>query len=528
MKNALIASLAVLACLGSVATSVVADEATVPSQPNVVLILVDDLGLHDIGIEGSSFYQTPHIDKLARSGMRFTAGYANCRVCSPSRASIQLGTFPARNGITQWIGGKAGMDFNRNEALLPADYERQLPASAVTLPEALKESGYQTFFAGKWHLGGKDSYPTDHGFDINIGGHHAGSPPGGYFAPYRNPNMSSGPDGESLTMRLANETASFIGAAKDQPYFAMLSFYAVHGPLQTSKDRWKKYRDKAPPAPADGNRFKVDRTMPVRQIQDNPVYAGMMETLDDAVGVVMDALESRGDRDNTIVIFTGDNGGVSSGDGFATSNLPLRGGKGRQWEGGLREPYYISYPKKIQAESTSDVPVTGSDLYPTILDLAGLPLRPTEHIDGVSLSKILSGQADESATDRALIWHYPHYDNQGGEPSSLIRRGDYKLIHYHLDGHDELYHLPTDGSEANDLASQQPDKVAALKAELMNYLKSVDAKFPEPDPRYDPEKAAKSLAQVQGPGKARLEASHAEMLDPEWQPNADWWGSTVD
>lgn len=540
MKNALLAAIAVLTCLAGTPTAVRSSDSAPATnaadngngshsnRPNVVLILVDDLGLHDIGIEGSSFYQTPNIDELAKSGMRFTAGYANCRVCSPSRASIQLGTFTARHGITQWIGGQAGLAFNRNEALLTPDYQRQMPAAQTTLPEALKESGYRTFFAGKWHLGDNDSLPTDHGFDINIGGHHSGSPPGGYFAPYRNPKMESGPDGESLTMRLADETARFIGSVEDQPYFAMLSFYAVHGPLQTSQDRWKKYRDIAPPAPSDGNRFKVDRTMPVRQIQDNPVYAGMLETLDDAVGVVLAALETKGDRDNTMVIFTSDNGGVSSGDGFATSNLPLRGGKGRQWEGGVREPYYISFPKLIKPESTCDVPVIGSDIYPTILDLAGLPLRPAQHVDGVSLAKLVVGEPDTAATDRALIWHYPHYDNQGGEPSSLIRRGDYKLIHYYLDGHDELYHLPTDVSEANDLASQQPDRVAALKTELMDYLKSVDAKFPEPDPRYDAEKAAERMAQVQGPGKERLEASHAEMLHPDWQPNADWWGSTVD
>ena len=520
-----------LVTVGFLATTVFTSlnaQPTSSARPNVVLILVDDLGLHDIGIEGSSFYRTPNIDRLARSGMRFTSGYANCRVCSPSRASIQLGTFPARHGITQWIGGKSGLDFNRGEPLLSAEYQRQLPSQAVTLPESLRQSGYRTFFAGKWHLGGEGSLPTDHGFDINAGGHHAGSPPGGYFAPYKNPKLENGPDGESLTMRLARETAGFIGSVDDQPYFAMLSFYAVHSPLQTSQDRWQKYRDAAPPAPADGNRFRVDRTLPVRQIQDNPVYAGMMETLDDAVGVVLDALETHGDRDSTIVIFTGDNGGVSSGDGFATSNLPLRGGKGRQWEGGIREPYYISYSNAISAGSTSDVPVTGSDLYPTILDLAGLPSQPDQHVDGVSLANVLTGRQDESAVDRALIWHYPHYDNQGGEPSSLIRRGDYKLIHYHLDGHDELYHLPTDVSESNDVAAEYPEKVASLKAELMSYLESVDAKFPEPDPRYDPVKASKRMAQIQGPGKARLEAKHARMLQPDWQPNADWWGSTID
>lgn len=504
------------------------DVAAESQRPNVVLFLVDDLGLHDITIEGSSFYKTPHIDSLARNGMRFTAGYANCRVCSPSRASIQLGTFPARHGITQWIGGKSGMQFNRGEALLSAEYEHQLPADQTTLAEALKDGGYKTFFAGKWHLGGEGSLPTDHGFDINVGGHHRGSPPGGYFSPYKNPEMENGPDGESLTMRLARDTAGFIESTQDQPYFAMLSFYAVHGPIQTTESLWQKYRDAAPPAPADGNRFKVDRTMPVRQIQDNPIYAGMMETLDDAVGVVMKTLEATGDLENTIVIFTGDNGGVSSGDNFSTSNLPLRGGKGRQWEGGVREPYYISYPALTQAGSTSDVPVTGADLYPTILDLAGLSLRPTQHADGASLTKVLSGDADESLRGRALIWHYPHYDNQGGEPSSLIRRGNHKLIHYHLDGHDELYDLTRDPSESTDISADHPEMVSSLRKELLVYLESVDAKFPQPDPRYNEAAYQKRMAKIQGPGKEKLEAKHADYLKPDWKPNKDWWGSTID
>lgn len=498
------------------------------ARPNVVLILVDDLGLHDIGIEGSKFHQTPHIDALAKRGMRFTAGYANCRVCSPSRASIQLGQFTARHGITDWIGAKTGMNFNRGDELLPAEYAHEMPANDVTLPEALRESGYKTFFAGKWHLGGEGSMPTDHGFDINIGGHHRGSPPGGFFAPYKNPVMEDGPDGESLTRRLGKETASFIEGQDDQPYFAMLSFYAVHGPIQTTQELWQKYRESAPTPPADGNRFKIDRTLPVRQIQDNPVYAGMMETLDNAVGDVMAAIEASGKADNTLVIFTGDNGGVSSGDAYSTSNLPHRGGKGRQWEGGLREPYYVSMPAIVPENSTSDVPVIGSDLYPTILDVCNLPLRPQQHVDGRSLETVLTSGKDESLEQRSLIWHYPHYGNQGGEPSSVIRTGDYKLIHYHLDSHDELYHLPTDIGEQNDLASEQPERVAAMRKELLAYLKSVDAKFPEPDPRFDPENAKQRWARAHGPNKERLEKREAAMLEPNWKPNGDWWGSTVD
>ncbi len=287
--------------------------------PNVVLILVDDMGLHDLSIEGSTFYQSPHIDKLARGGMRFTQGYANCRVCSPSRASIQLGKFTARHGITQWIGANSGTDWKRDDSLVPADYLHELPSDDKTLAESLQEAGYRTFFAGKWHLGGGGSLPTDHGFDINVGGHDRGSPPGGFFSPYQNPELKDGPPGESLTQRLADETASFIQQNKNKPFFAMLSFYAVHAPVQTTRKLWSKYRDLAPALAAGQSRFKIDRTLPVRQVQDNPVYAGMVESTDTAVGTVLDTLDELELTDSTIVIFTSDNGGVSSGDAYATS-----------------------------------------------------------------------------------------------------------------------------------------------------------------------------------------------------------------
>ncbi|MEM6980310.1 MAG: sulfatase-like hydrolase/transferase, partial [Planctomycetota bacterium] len=278
------------------------------SRPNVLLFLVDDLGVNDIGVEGSTYYQTPHIDALAKSGIRFTQGYANCQVCSPSRASIQLGQFPARHGITDYIGARSGEEWKRGDRLLPAEYVRNLPAADITLAEALNEAGYQTFFAGKWHLGGDDSMPTDHGFNINVGGHFRGTPPGGFFAPYKNPWLEDGPDGESLTRRLGRETSAFIASHCEEdsakPFFAMLSFYAVHAPVQTTPTLWKKYRETAPPAPDGGERFIIDRTLPVRQTQDNPVYAGMMETLDDAVGDVLTQLDASGQADNTIVIFT--------------------------------------------------------------------------------------------------------------------------------------------------------------------------------------------------------------------------------
>lgn len=510
------------ACLLFFAWLSAGNTAPAADRPNVVLILVDDLGLHDLSVEGSTFYETPRIDQLARDGMRFTAGYANCRVCSPSRASIQLGQFTARHGITQWIGARSGLDFNRNDPVLSAEYVHQLPASDITLAEAMKDAGYKTFFAGKWHLGDEGSLPTDHGFEINKGGHHRGSPPGGYFAPFKNPKLENGPDGESLTLRLAEETADFIRENEDEPFFAMLSFYTVHGPVQTEQKRWKKYQQKASPIEDSDERFAIDRTLPVRQVQDHPIYAGMIETMDDAVGRVLDQLNESEIADSTIVIFTSDNGGVSSGDAFSTSNLPLRGGKGRQWEGGIREPYYVCYPNKIPGGQTNSTPVTGADLYPTILDLCGLPLKPNQHVDGKSLVPLLEG---EELPSRPLYWHYPHYDNQGGEPSSLIRYGDWKLIHYYEDGRNELYNLAVDPSEQSDLARSYPARAAEMSAQLDGWLRSVKAVYPEPDPRYDPVKTEAKFERIQTEGKRRLESDHAKMRSPDWEPNPTWWGS---
>jgi arylsulfatase A-like enzyme len=493
-------------------------------QRNFVFILVDDLGLHDLGVEGSTFYETPNIDALARSGMRFENGYAACQVCSPSRASIMLGKAPARHGITDWIGAASGLDWKRNDPVLPAEYNHDLPKADTTLAEALRAGGYATFFAGKWHLGEEGSWPEDHGFDINKGGWTVGSPKGGYFAPWVNPRLENGPDGESLTLRLANETAAFIESHKDKPFLAYLSFYAVHGSIETTEALCTKYRKKAGEMGLTDSksRFKFDRRLPVRQVQDNPIYAGMMETLDDAVGIVLDTLKKTGLDKNTVIIFTGDNGGVSSGDSFSTSLLPLRGGKGRQWEGGIREPYYIRVPGMTKPGSTTKVPAIGMDFFPTMLDLAGLPLLPKQHVDGVSLVPVLEGG---TIADRDLFWHYPHYGNQGGEPSSIIRSRDWKLIFYHEDGRYELYNLADDIGEQADLAAQNPEKVAELKKKLDAWLADTGAVMPKPDPRFSQEKFDANLEQVRTQKLQSLEQTHARYLDPDWKPNALWWGS---
>lgn len=492
------------------------------TAPNVVLVLVDDMGKHDLSIEGSQFYRTPRIDALARSGMRFQQGYATCCVCSPSRASIQLGTFAARHGITDWIGAAFGLNWDRPSVLLPAEFVQQLPSEATTLAESLHQAGYRTFFAGKWHLGGEGSLPTDHGFDVNVGGFHRGSPPGGYFSPYRNPHLKDGPHGESLTLRLGRETAAFIRQKNEQPFFAMLSFYSVHGPVQTTQPLWSKYQQSASGRDDTASRFKVDRTLPVRKVQDNPIYAGMLESTDTAVGMVLDAIEQRGIADSTIVIFTSDNGGVSSGDAYATSNLPLRGGKGRQWEGGIQEPFYIHCPGVTSPGTECEVPVTGADLYPTILDLCGLPLMPAQHVDGVSLKPLCQGQ---SISPRPLYWHYPHYGNQGGEPSSILRDGDWKLIHYYETDRNELYDLSVDESESSNLANSNPERTAKMSNKLRHWLDSVDAKFPEPNPHYDPAETDQFYRRAQTQKLESLERNAAAMLRGDYQPNADWWGS---
>ena len=496
------------------------------NKPNVLFILADDFGYHDMSIMGSKYYETPNIDRIATEGMIFTDGYAACQVCSPSRASILSGKFAARHGITDWIGAPSGEDWRklgRSNQLLPAEYVHELPAEYTTLPEAMKEAGYLTFFAGKWHLGSKGSWPEDHGFDINKGGWDVGSPRGGYYAPWQNPNLNSGPDGENLSMRLAKETADFIKQNKDTSFFAYLSFYAVHGPIQTTQEKWDKYRRKAEDMGIAEQGFEMGHFLPIRQVQDNPIYAGLVESMDDAIGLVLSTLDELGLAENTIVIFTSDNGGVAAGDAFATSNLPLRAGKGYQFEGGIREPYFIKVPG-LGAGQKCTTPVTGTDFYPTILDLVGANLRPDEHTDGVSLLPLLKGEA---IAGRPLIWHYPHYGNQGGEPSSIIREGDWKLIHYYEDGREELYNLKEDISETTDLAASYPERTSQLSQELFAMLKEMGAKFPAKDPMWSKEKEDKYLKNIVEKRWPQLEKQRLDYLSPDFDPGNNWWGSLV-
>jgi arylsulfatase A-like enzyme len=449
------------------------------ARPNVVFFLVDDLGWVDLACYGSSFYETPNIDRLAESGVKFTNAYAACPVCSPTRASIMSGKYPARMDTTDWFGApqpdNVGKHHTRNKPLLPAPYVDHLPLEETTIAEAFKEAGYATFFAGKWHLGGEGFFPEDQGFDVNIGGHHRGSPPGGYFAPYKNPKMEQGPKGEHLPARLAEETAAFIDAHHEEPFLAYLSFYSVHTPLQARDDLKEKYQEKAEELPEDREVWGEEGDRKLRLVQDHAVYAGMVEAMDAAVGVVLDKLDALGIADNTIVMLTSDNGGLSTSEGHPTSNLPLRAGKGWLYEGGIREPLLVRGPG-VASGAQTDVPVSSPDFFPTLLELTGLDARPDQHVDGASFAGVLKEAT--ALPERPLFWHYPHYGNQGGSPGAAIRLGDYKLIHFYEDGRHELYNLAEDVGEENDLAVAMPEKVAELAGMLKAWQAEVGAKEP--------------------------------------------------
>ncbi len=519
----------------SQSTLIAADSGGTGGRPNFVFFLVDDMGKYDLGCEGSTFYETPNIDGLASRSNRFSNAYSTCQVCSPSRLAIQTGRYPTRVPITDYIdnsGANQPEKWRRNTRLLPASFELQMPLEEKTIAERLKPLGYQNFFAGKWHLGGAGFMPTDQGYDMNVGGGAYGHPPHGYFSPYKINTLPDGPQGEQLPLRLARETSDYIRsrAGQSAPFFAMLSFYSVHSPIQTTQTLWSKYRDKADQLglAVARPRFIFDRTQEVRQTQDSPLYAGMMESLDDAVGMVLDSLEQSGQADNTVVLFTSDNGGVSSGDGYATAVLPLRGGKGRQWEGGIRQPLYIHLPGQSE-QAYCDVPTMATDLLPTILELAGdddsaiaqvETAAENNALDGRSLVPSLNGQAMDS---QPLFWHYPHYGNQGGEPCSILRNKNWKLIHYYEDGRDELYNLVEDLGEQTDVASTHPEQVSRLSMLLTAWLERTHARYPTENPHYNAAAAAKSLEQARTDRMPKREAEQAALYNPNFIPAGGWW-----
>ncbi|MCH2105472.1 MAG: sulfatase [Planctomycetes bacterium] len=457
-----------------------------PGETNFVFFLVDDLGWTDIGCFGSSFYDTPNVDRLAASGQRFTNAYAACPVCSPTRASIMAGKHPARMATTDYFGAAQPGGWKRNTRHLPASYEDRLAHEEVTIAEALKESGYATFFAGKWHLGPESHWPETQGFDVNQGGITRGGPYGGkrYFSPYGNPRLEDGPEGEHLPARLAAETVKFIEEKQGEPFLAYLSFYSVHTPLIAREDLKEKYK-----ARKAERGLKVEwgkkGTRKVRHVQEHAVYGGMVEAMDLAVGEVLDALERLGLAEDTVVIFMSDNGGLSTSEGHPTSNLPLRAGKGWIYEGGIREPMVIRWPGVTEPGSVCSEPVTSTDFYPTMLEMAGLPLRPEQHVDGVSLVELL--EEGEAPAREAIYWHYPHYGNQGSAPAGAVRAGDWKLIEWYEDGALELYDLSTDIGEAKDLAAEHPEKAQELHAKLVAWRAETGARMSSENPGFDPE-----------------------------------------
>jgi arylsulfatase A-like enzyme len=431
------------------------------ARPNFVFLLVDDLGWSDLSCFGNTFHETPNADRLAATGMRFTSAYAACAVCSPTRASIQTGKYPVRLGITDWIPGER----HRNKPLVTQFTKTELPRSEKTIAEALGEQGYQTAFLGKWHLGGAEFYPEHHGFDVNVAGNHKGHPHDGYFSPYNLENLKDGPPGEYLTDRLTDEAVRLLDRFQqqpDKPFLLFMSYYTVHTPIQAKpalRERYAKKRDEMPDP-----HWK------------NAAYAGMVESLDESVGRILDQLEQLGFSDDTVVILMSDNGGVDYAG--VTSNHPLRAGKGRYYEGGIRAPMIVRWPGVTQPGSTCDAPVISMDFYPTMLEMAGLPLDPAQHRDGLSLVPLLKG--DGRLEREALYWHYPHYHGSGAKPCSAVRKGDFKLLRHYADGLRELFDLTSDPREEQNLAPAKPEIVADLEARLDAWLQEVGAYIPVP------------------------------------------------
>ncbi len=453
-----------------------------PKKPNFLFILVDDLGWSDLGCYGSSFYETPNLDRLAAQGMRFTDAYAACPVCSPTRAAIMTGRHPVRVDITDWIPGR---DPKNRKLLGPQDRD-ELALEETTLAEVLKQAGYKTFFAGKWHLGGVGFYPEDQGFDVNKGGHEKGSPPGGYYVPYKNPKLADGPKGEYLTDRLTDESIAFLKEKSGEPFLLYLSFYTVHTPIQACKRYLDHFRKKAAALPETSSpRERPEHEGRTRLRQDVPEYATMVRAMDENVGRLLDALDELGLAKETVVIFTSDNGGLSTlrKRGWPTCNLPLRAGKGWCYEGGVRVPLIVRAPGVTRKGTVCAEPVVSMDFFPTMLQLAGLPLQPEKHLDGLSLLPLLRGDKERLPREN-LYWHYPHYHGSTWTPGAAIRCRDWKLIEFYDYEKVELYNLKEDPGERHDRAAEMPEKRDELLAKLHKWQKELGAKMPTPNPAF--------------------------------------------
>jgi arylsulfatase A-like enzyme len=431
------------------------------AKPNIVFVLVDDMGWTDLGCFGSKFYETPNIDRLATQGMRFTDAYSACTVCSPSRASVMTGQYPARLHITDWIEGHK-RPFAR---LSVPDWTMRLAPEIPNLARVLKSAGYATASIGKWHLGDEACYPDKQGFDVNLGGYNRGQPPS-YFSPYKIPTLPDGPAGEFLTDREAAEAAAFMEANRDRPFFLYLPHYAVHTPIQSKPSVVEKYK------------AKQDKDAPHR----NPGYAALVESVDDAMGVLLRKLEALKLADRTIIVFTSDNGGLIG----CTSNAPLRVGKGSAYEGGVRVPLIVRWPGVTAPGSICHTPVISADYFPTLLAMAGASAPASHPVDGESLAPLL--RQSGALTRDAIYWHYPHYHPGGATPYGAIRAGDFRLVEFYEDSRAELYNLKDDLGETRDLAAAMPEKAAALRQKLRDWRQRVGAQMPTPNPACDPAK----------------------------------------
>ena len=496
--------------------------------PNVVFFLVDDLGWSDLGCYGSSFYETPNVDRFASESVRFTQAYAACHVCSPTRASIMTGKYPATLHLTDWLPGRREFPFQR---LKNATIHQHLPFEETTIAEALKAHGYTTLHLGKWHLGEDPSGPLAHGFDVQIPRWNKGWPNAGYHAPFKLDGLKDAP-GEYLTDRLTEEAVRLIEENKDRPFFLYLSHFAVHDPIQGRKDLVAKYQENSLRLPArdglpfilegnpdadhplsrqtltdlfeeqayQGYRVLPNRSVKIKQFQDNVQFAAMIESMDQSLGRVLEKLKTLELEDNTIVIFFSDNGGMSAANfgrpnrvipdskldvAFSTSNLPLRAGKGWFYEGGIRVPLIVKWPGKSKAGTLCKTPVISTDFYPSILEMIGIAAQPDQHSDGVSLAGLLKG---ETSLDReAIYWHFPHYSNHGMQsPGGAVRWNNYKLLEYFENGTIQLFDLRHDPGEQHDLAAAKPEIAAKLREMLNSWRTRVSAQMMEPNPDYQP------------------------------------------
>lgn len=443
------------------------------AKPNVVVFFIDDLGRSDLKVDGSTFHQTPHLDALAASGARFTDFYSAHPVCSPTRAALMTGKVPQRVGITDYIKPKSGV---------------ALPATETTLGEAFALAGYETAYIGKWHLGESDQdRPVNHGFSWTRGVNRGGQP-GSYYPPYKRkaaensptdvPDLETAPPGEYLTDALTREAVQFLKQRDgERPFLLVFGHYAVHTPIQPPQDLAETYRKQLVSGHVTPV-IKAPNEAASRGAQDNPDYAAMVENLDTNVGRLLGTLEDLRLRENTIVVFASDNGGLctlAKGRTGPTCNLPWRSGKGWMYEGGIRTPCFISWPGHIKP-STLSTPAYTPDLYPTLLALCGLPLRPDQHVDGQSLAPLLVGDGKNPSPERTLAWYYPHEHGSGHKPSAALRQGSLKLIHFFASGKNELYDLSSDPGELHDLSSTKADLTAQLHSQLMEWVATTNSK----------------------------------------------------